>query len=153
MTAITELESIGDIMENNLAHLAETRAASGIEFDPESTAALEEFHHKIMRAFTSAMVAFVSDNEDAAHMVMNMKEEINRMDSRIRALKAWGLQEMLSPERIANYTRQVDMVDNLKRIYYHTKRVAKLVVREEGAAAWGEAGIRRALEEDPRKAA
>ncbi|RME58555.1 MAG: hypothetical protein D6790_11810, partial [Caldilineae bacterium] len=47
-------------------------------------------------------------------------------------------QETLTPVKIASYTMQVDVLENLKRIYYHAKRVAKLTVHEEGAAAWAQ---------------
>ena len=137
MTAITELESIGDIMETNLAHLAQVCATGNIALSQDALDALNQFHQKVVMAFTSAMSAFVSDNADAAHMVMDMKEAIHRMDAHIRAVRARGLHGTLSPQNMASYTLQVDIVENLKRVYYHTKRVAKLVVKEEGAAAWG----------------
>ena len=137
MTAITELESIGDIIETNLAHLAQVCATGNIALSEDALDALNQFHQKVVMAFTSAMSAFVSDNADAARMVMDMKDPINRMDTHIRGVRARGLQGTLSPQNMASYTLQVDIVENLKRVYYHTKRVAKLVVKEEGAAAWG----------------
>jgi len=62
---------------------------------------------------------------------MKMKDEINRTEVRIRAWKARRLQETLTPEKIASYTMQVDTLENLKRIYYHAKRVAKRLPRIE----------------------
>jgi phosphate:Na+ symporter len=139
MTAITELESIGDIMENNLAHLAEVCASGNIRLEGESLRTLQEFHSQVLIAFNAAISAFVSDNSEAAQIVMDMKDPINRMDTKIRGMRARGLHgSTVTPEDLASYTVQVDIVENLKRVYYHTKRVAKLVVKEEGAAAWVE---------------
>ncbi|MBI3959001.1 MAG: hypothetical protein HY328_09340 [Chloroflexi bacterium] len=139
MSALTELEAIGDIMENNLAHLAQVNAGGTIRITPESLVELNGLHKQVSRALTSALSAFITESAEVAEAVMGMKEEINRTEVRIRAWKARRLQETLTPEKIASYTMQVDTLENLKRIYYHAKRVAKLVVREDGAADWVQA--------------
>lgn len=139
MSAVTELEAIGDIMENNLAHLAQVNAGGTIQISPESLVELNGLHRQVSRALNSALTAFLTGSAEAAEAVMEMKDEINRTEVRIRAWKARRLQETLTPEKIASYTMQVDTLENLKRIYYHAKRVAKLVVREEGAADWVQA--------------
>lgn len=139
MSALTELEAIGDIMENNLAHLAQVNAGGTIQITPESLVELNGLHRQVSRSLTSALGAFLTESTEAAEAVMAMKGEINRTEVRIRAWKARRLQEALTPEKIASYTMQVDTLENLKRIYYHAKRIAKLVVREEGAADWVQA--------------
>ncbi|MCL4832785.1 MAG: Na/Pi cotransporter family protein [Caldilineaceae bacterium] len=139
MSALTELEAIGDIMENNLAHLAQVNAGGTIQITPESMVELNGLHRQVTRSLTSALTAFLTESRDAAEEVMNMKDAINHTEMRIRAWKARRLQETLTPAKIASYTMQVDTLENLKRIYYHAKRVAKLVVREEGAADWVQA--------------
>lgn len=139
MSALTELEAIGDIMENNLAHLAQVNAGGTIQITPESLLELNGLHRQVSHSLTSALSAFLTESTEVAETVMDMKDEINRTEVRIRAWKARRLQETLTPEKIASYTMQVDTLENLKRIYYHAKRVAKLVVREEGAADWVQA--------------
>ncbi len=150
MSALTELEAIGDIMENNLAHLAQVNAGGTIQITPESLVELNGLHKQVSRSLTSALTAFLTESREAAEAVMAMKEEINSTEVRIRAWKARRLQETLTPEKIASYTMQVDALENLKRIYYHAKRVAKLVVREEGAADWVQAddGVPAAVSAD-----
>jgi phosphate:Na+ symporter len=142
MSALTELEAIGDIIENNLNHLANVRVTNNVELDPESLQALGKYHSQISRAFRSAIVAFVSDNREIARMVMGMKEEINQMDIQTRAWQTLLLRETLTPQEMASYTLQMDIMDNMKRIYYHVKRVAKLVVHEEGAADWAKVRVK-----------
>jgi len=100
---------------------------------------LNGLHKQVSHSITSALTAFLTESTEAAEFVTAMKGSINRTELRIRAWKARRLQETLTPEKIASYTMQVDTLENLKRIYYHTKRVAKLVVREEGAADWVQA--------------
>lgn len=136
LTALTELEAIGDIIENNLAHLAHVRVENNVQITPESLAFLDEYHTRISKAFQSAIVAFVSNNTEIAEIVMGMKEEVNQADIQARAWQAMILQQSLTSAEMASYTLQMDIMDNFKRIYYHIKRVAKLVVHEEGAADW-----------------
>jgi uncharacterized protein YicC (UPF0701 family) len=40
-----------------------------------------------------------------------------------------------TPQEVAAFTLQSDIMENLKRIYEHTKRIARLVTREEGRTA------------------
>ena len=136
MSALTELEAIGDIIENNLAHLARRKVEENIVLDEQALAVLTEYHLQVTRAFKSAIVAFVSDNKEIARMVMEMKSTINNLDIQARARMAAFLRQTLTPHELASYTLEMDIMDNLKRIYYHTKRVAKLVAQEEGAADW-----------------
>lgn len=136
ITAANEFESIGDIIENNLTHLAAQRASLQTELDEEVVGQLREFHELVSRAVRSAIAAFVTDNREAATIVNGMKDDIARRDAETRARQSQWLRGGASPERLAAYTVEMDILENLKRIYYHAKRVAKLVLREADAAAW-----------------
>ncbi|MBF0371212.1 MAG: Na/Pi cotransporter family protein, partial [Magnetococcales bacterium] len=136
ITATSEMESIGDIIENNLSHLAEVCASGNIKLSDEVIGALGEYHQAVKKAFQTSVTAFVSDNRQAAEMVMNMKDEISSMDAQSRAKQMQALQSGEAVDSLNTYTLQMDIRENLKRIYYHTKRISKLVARTEDAAAW-----------------
>ena len=59
-----------------------------------------------------------------------MKEEIHQlMDSAaLHQAKRLVAEE---PNRLAAYTVEMDIIEKLKRIYYHAKRMAKTVLPEE----------------------
>jgi len=80
MSALTELEAIGDIMENNLAHLAQVNAGGTIQITPESMVELNGLHRQVTRSLTSALTAFLTESRDAAEEVMNMKDAINHTE-------------------------------------------------------------------------
>ncbi|MBF0453378.1 MAG: Na/Pi cotransporter family protein [Magnetococcales bacterium] len=135
ITATSEMENIGDIIENNFTHLAEVCAKNKVVMGPEAIATLTAYHAKISTAFQSASTAFITDNEETALAVMAMKDEINDMDSicqtkQMDALQGDGDAPMAD---LTAYTLQMDIRENLKRIYYHTKRVAKVVARSKEA--------------------
>ena len=136
VTASTELESMGDIVENNLAHLAEVCAKDKIVVRQEAREALTEYLDNVLSAVRSAVLAFSDDDPDAAREVMTMKDQISRMDAQCHARQVQAMQAQKGTLNISAYTLQSDVRENLKRIYYHAKRVAKLQVQAEDAAAW-----------------
>ena len=138
MTAVDEMESIGDIIENNFDHLAEACNKGNIKFSPEAEANMADYHTSILKSFKFAAMAFVSDNRQTAESVMAMKDEIGSMDSKDRLLQITALQEGIAAGGVEAFTLQADIRDNMKRIYYHSKRLAKVVARTEDAAAWRE---------------
>ena len=132
IAATTEMENIGDIIENNMSHLTETSASKGVTPSPEAIEILTEFHAMITSSFKAASAAFITDNEEAALGVMAMKNEINAKDSACQARQITALQEK-GEAGLTSYTLQADFRENLKRIYYHNKRVAKAVARSNEA--------------------
>jgi phosphate:Na+ symporter len=135
ITATSEMENIGDIIENNMTHLAEVCATNSVVFDDAAISTLTEYHAKITSAFKATASAFITDNEEAALAVMAMKDEISALDSNCQgkqmdALQGDGAAPMAD---LTAYTLQTDIRENLKRIYYHSKRVAKVVARSREA--------------------
>ena len=102
----------------------------------EARGALTEYLHNVLSAVRSAVVAFADDDPAAARDVMAMKDPISRMDAQCHARQVQAMQVQKGTVNIAAYTLQSDIRENLKRIYYHAKRVAKLEARVEDAAAW-----------------
>ena len=135
-TANTEIENIGDIIEIHMYHLAEMRSASDISFSEEELKSLNYFHEKVLSSFKSALVAIEHDRFEAAKMVLEMEEEIiGGMDRMVTERQKKFLVEEHTPQEMAAFTLQTDIMENLKRMYEHSKRIGKLVTREEGGTA------------------
>ncbi|MBF0193979.1 MAG: Na/Pi cotransporter family protein [Magnetococcales bacterium] len=135
ITATSEMENIGDIIENNMTHLAEVCANNKVVLSDEAIKTLTDYHGKITSAFKASATAFITDNEETALAVMAMKDEISDMDNACQTKQMDALQgEGEAPMAdLTAYTLQTDIRENLKRIYYHTKRVAKVVARSKEA--------------------
>ncbi|MBF0125848.1 MAG: Na/Pi cotransporter family protein [Magnetococcales bacterium] len=128
MTVINELESIGDIIENNFSHLAEVCARERVVLSPEILITLGEYHLSVQKALQNATAAYLSNNHPLAVKVMSLKDEISHMDAQCRLYQMQSLQAQRPGEDpFAAYTLQMDLFENFKRIYYHTKRIAKVV--------------------------
>ncbi|MEO5333927.1 MAG: Na/Pi symporter [Magnetococcus sp. YQC-5] len=130
MTVINELESIGDIIENNFSHLAEVCHKEQIIWSEEILRSLEKYHHMVHRALHLATAAFLANHEAQAIQVMGMKDEISDLDLQCRIEQMRSLQSNPHGEaNFSSYTMQMDIYENFKRIYYHTKRIAKVVAK------------------------
>ncbi|MBF0357613.1 MAG: Na/Pi cotransporter family protein [Magnetococcales bacterium] len=137
MTTITELENIGDIIETHLYHLSEVCAARQVKLDDEAIVTLTGFQEMVVKAFHSALVAYEHDRPDAAKLVLKLEDDIvDGMDKlvleRHQQLLSGG---KVSGKDMAIFTFQSDILENYKRIYLHSKRIAKLVLHQEGSSA------------------
>ena len=137
MTTITELENIGDIIETHLYHLSEVCSARQVTLDEEAIATLTGFQEMVVKAFHSSMVAYEHDRPDAAKMVLKLEDDIvDGMDKLVleRHQQLLGSGKVTAKE-MAVFTFQSDILENYKRIYLHSKRIAKLVLHQEGSSA------------------
>ena len=71
-------------------------------------------------------------NLEAAEHVVAMKREINRLADSAALHEARRLVAE-EPNRLPAYTVEMDILENLKRIFYFCKRIARGVVTSEGA--------------------
>lgn len=136
MTTVTELENIGDIVETNMYHLATVCSASHLQLDEESLKVLTGYHEMVVKAFHGAMAAYEHDRPDAAKMVLNMESDIvDSMEQFATERRAAMIKAGADANAYAIFTLESDTLENFKRIYYHTKRIARLVMHQEGASA------------------
>jgi phosphate:Na+ symporter len=135
-TAATEVENIGDIIEIHMSHLATMCSLNNIKFTEGELEELNGYHSKVLSAFTSALAALEHDRRRTAESVLKMEEEIvGGMDRLVEDRQKRLLKEEHTPQEMAAFTLQTDIMENFKRIYEHTKRIAKLVTRKEGGTA------------------
>ena len=135
-TVNTEIENIGDIIETHLHHLTVVGAANNISFSEEDLEALTQYHGKVLDAFKSTMVAIEHDRRETAVKVIEQEEEIvGGMNKLMAERQAKFMHEDHTPAEMAAFTLLTDIMENLKRIYEHTNRMAKLVTRQEFSTA------------------
>jgi phosphate:Na+ symporter len=133
MEATNDLESIGDIIEKNLIAAGRSRLENAIPISPGTATALGEFHSLVQHALDLSLTALTEKDMAAARESSGMKETVN---SRERALQARQAERLVAPEpnRVAAYRLEIDIVANLKRIYYFAKRIARAAVPAEERA-------------------
>lgn len=121
------LEAIGDIVETNLVNLGRERQAMEVRPSVETRQRLEAFHDAVLTALDASVQAATQKSAEAAQRVVGMKQEINRLSEEAARHQARRLLAE-APNRLPAYTVETDILSNLKRIYYFTKRIARAAV-------------------------
>ncbi len=131
-TATSEFENIGDIVETHMYHLAGMCNSNGISFSEEEMTSLKHYHSLIMTAYRSTTAAIEHDRKEAAEIVLGMEEDIiDGMNNFIEQRQRKFLRGEHSNEEMAAFTLQADLMENMKRIYEHTKRISEMVTQKQ----------------------
>ena len=132
--ATNALEAIGDIIETNLVALGHQRIGSSITVSDETRVVLEIYHTAVYDAFQLAMIAVTQKDQAAARKVSQMKSHIRNLERAAAQHEAVRLVAD-EPNRIVTYRFETDLLTNLKRIYYFTRRIARVAVPESEQAS------------------
>lgn len=122
--ATNSLETIGDIIETNIVSLGYRRIESSVEVSDATRNVISDYHAAVSEAFDLTLMAVTQKDAVAAKKVIRMK-------ARIKALERKALENQSNrlivdaPNRIATYRFEMDLIANLKRVYYFTRKIAK----------------------------
>ncbi len=134
--ANTEIENVGDIVETHMFHLAGVCSDSEAGLGERELEALGLYHGKILEIYRSVVVAVEHDRRDTAQRVLDREEEIvGGMDELILNRQKQLMASTPTAEEIAAFNLMTDIMENLKRIYEHSKRIARLVTKVEYSTA------------------
>ncbi len=124
MEATNDLENIADIIETNLVALGNRRIEAGVTVYEQAGDLIREFHGQISLALDLALRAVTQKDRQAAERVVAMKPDINRIANTAIRLEAARIAADTS-QKVEGYSVEVDIVENLKRVYYFCKRMAR----------------------------
>jgi len=127
MEAANDLEAVGDIIETNLVVLGLQRLEEGVVISGATQDVLKDFHKTVLRGLDLALQAVSQRSREAAQIVVEMKAEVSQMAEMASLHEAQRLVAD-EPRRIEAYTLEVDVLKNLNRIYYFSKRMARGVL-------------------------
>ena len=132
MSAANHLENIGDLIEIDMVQIGKRRIAEKITVSPQTTHLLKSLHNKTDHALEVALEALQKEDKELAEKVLAMKDQIAK---EAKAITEHGAKRLLGEgdNRHHTYTREMETVERLKRIYYFTKRIAKGVIAKAEA--------------------
>ena len=125
------IEYIGDVIETNLVTLGRERVRAEIEFSKKSEPYIRDFFEKVTWCAEESFASLIEGNPKKAETVIGMKKEI----SDLAEVTQLHLEKRLNTESdipLAEYRILSEIVENMKRIYYLSKRIAKDVVESDG---------------------
>ena len=127
MSAVSDLENIGDTIETNLVDLGFDRLDAGISISKPTREVLTNLQQVVSKAYDAAVQAVSQNNFEAAKAVVEMKQEI---DDLVDSAAAHQAQRLVAeePNRIPAYTIEVDIIEKQRRIYSFARRMAQSVI-------------------------
>jgi phosphate:Na+ symporter len=127
MTAVNNLDYVGDLIEVNMVDLGMRRVKKGFKISAATQKVLNTLHVVVSDALKAAVRAVVEADEDFAYRVILMQKDVNRLVEKADLHQA---QRLLSEDsgKFEAYSVEVDIIEKLKRIYYYAMQMAKTVV-------------------------
>ncbi len=129
LTVVSNLESIGDVIDKNLMELAKKKVKKNVEFSKQGWDEIQDFHAKVVENLELALSAFASRDLSIAQKVVRHKANLRGIaqtyyENHILRLQK-GLQESIETSSI-----HLDMLTNLRRINsFITSIVFPLITR------------------------
>jgi len=133
MSAAVNLEGLADVIETDLVELAGRYIDNGYQTGETTLSIMERLHELVGEALALSIKAVRDDDQKAAEAVRLMKGDINRVVEEFLARKS---ERLGKPEEdyLATARTEMSLVDKLRRIFTHAKRIAKVVLPEPLAA-------------------
>jgi phosphate:Na+ symporter len=123
------LENVGDVIENNVLTGAMKRIRFAVVISPSTIDLLSSVHTKVCRAFDRSLDALREGDHAAAQDAVESKAEVNELAERAASHLARRL-VTFEPNRLAAFTVETDIIENLKRINTLTRQIARLLMKD-----------------------
>ncbi len=127
MGSANDLEHIGDVIEVNMVDLGQQRRQKGFKVSQETQKVINTVHMIVSDALKAAIRAVVDDEQEYAVRVIQMQED---MDLLIEQADKHQVQRLACEDsgKFEAYSVEIEIIEKLKRIYYHANRMAKSVI-------------------------
>jgi phosphate:Na+ symporter len=129
-----DLGGMGDVMRGSLGELARKFHHDRLPVSETMREALAILADEVTAAMEGALEAVVRQSEEAASNVLAKQALINDVIDRVLAHQAAMLAER-GPQRLAVFRLEMQVVDDLKRLYTMSSGVAKTALPEQILAA------------------
>ncbi len=120
------IENMADIVETNLITTGRHRLERGIAVSDETLGVLSQLIERVTWAAERSIEAVAQGDVELAAEIIGAKDQVSVLADEtyqhlIRRVGARG------PEGVPAYQIEAELVESLKRVYYHAKRIAKVV--------------------------
>ena len=126
LSAVNDLESIGDIIETDAVDLVEQCFANDVKISQATQQVLIDLHSSVSMTVQQALASVAKNDETEAENVISMKGIIQ---GQVNSAEQHEAQRLIAsePNRLAAYSVEMEVIEKLKRIYYFAKRMAKTI--------------------------
>jgi phosphate:Na+ symporter len=115
LSVVSNLESIGDVIDKNLMELAKKKVKKEVEFSKQGWDEIQDFHAKVVENLELALSAFASRDLSLAQKVVRHKASLREIGQTYYENHILRLQQGLT-ESIETSSIHLDVLTNLRRI-------------------------------------
>jgi len=130
MSATINIESLADVVESELSVICKKFLDHDLQESDETRDLFVNFAKIVIEAFDKLVVAIKNNDESAAADVIALKEQIQHIVDDILKNQASRISVQTS-KHLLLVRLELEMVDQLRRIYTLTKRIAKEFIPDE----------------------
>ncbi|HIE53719.1 MAG TPA: Na/Pi cotransporter family protein, partial [Chromatiaceae bacterium] len=123
-------ENIGDTLKINLVHIGQKRLRGEVIIGDQTRKLFEQLLDELIALLELATRAVTRWDKEAARKVIRAKSRINQL--------SLGIEHHITrrmaadaPRRRLTYQIETELLENLKRVYYFTKRISKIALEND----------------------
>jgi phosphate:Na+ symporter len=131
---LSELETIGDIIDKNICELVQKKIKLGVDFSPDGWRDLAELFKQVAQNALIADTAFHTRDAVLAQQLLDNKRVLDETVRELRDRHFARLNEG-RPESHQTSAIHLDILTNLKRINSHLSHVAYATLQQHGSSA------------------
>lgn len=120
-------ESIGDIVETDLVHAGRKRLEKNVLVSRDTGKIIKTLADRVIWSLETVTEAVDRGDKALAQKVRDAKDDISELSEQISARL---LERLIAedPHRTSTYRVESQLVENFRRIFYFTKRIARTIV-------------------------
>ncbi len=132
MSAAINLESLADVIESDLVALGEAFISKGLRPSEATEVLLHGLGEKLVAAISDLVNALREHDEKSAEKVIELRHEIRRLSDEFITRQSERIAGRAGAQ-VELIRLEMELLDNMRRIYTLAKRVAKEFVPEQVA--------------------
>ena len=126
LSVVNHLENMSEFLHVEILQIRKKMGNNAIELDQESLLKLQPMINEMVTAFKTTMTALENQDSALAKKVSKMKDHVSET---VESFKMEQSLELLGSkdDAIGSYRIEIAMIDILKRVFYHTRRIARRI--------------------------
>jgi phosphate:Na+ symporter len=134
MALANSIESASDVVETDLVSRGRQRLSGGVLISPPTQKMIGEFHECVVQALHGAVEAIGNRDPERAGEVVALKPVVQDLADRAAV---HGANRLVTHEdrRLPTYAVEMDMIEDLRRVFYFAKRMAHGVIEFDRRSA------------------
>ena len=118
------LEQIGDIIETNLVTTGRRRIEEGVVVSKATLEVIQRYFDEVSQAFKASVSSVREQDRKAARRVKRMKKDMAALAEETARYEL-GRLVADEPNRLQTFTREMEMIETLSRIYRMCRKIAR----------------------------